>query len=262
MEALRSDTESVAIRRHRAAYIVMRRVRLPRAALFRQAMAEYLELHPVDPQPRLIRRAAEVVRAGGLIAYPTDSCYALGWHIGDKHALGAGAPHPPGGPSSPLHAGVRQPGRSRPLRAARNLAVPHAARLPARPIHLPVARHARDSAPPATRAAAHHRRAHPRPPGYRVCCSPSSGEPLMSSTLLLAADPQPLTSRPRDPGAPRARDRRDPRRRELWCRADHGRRPLGHAAGDRAQGQGRSRTNHGACAIIAPRESQPALHTT
>jgi tRNA threonylcarbamoyl adenosine modification protein (Sua5/YciO/YrdC/YwlC family) len=50
-------------------------------------LAEYLELHPVNPQPRLIRRAAEVVRAGGLIAYPTDSCYALGWHLGDKHAL-------------------------------------------------------------------------------------------------------------------------------------------------------------------------------
>lgn len=50
-------------------------------------MAEYLQLHPVDPQPRLIRRAAEVVRAGGIIAYPTDSCYALGWHIGDKHAV-------------------------------------------------------------------------------------------------------------------------------------------------------------------------------
>jgi tRNA threonylcarbamoyl adenosine modification protein (Sua5/YciO/YrdC/YwlC family) len=50
-------------------------------------MAEYLQLHPVDPQPRLIRRAAEVVARGGLIAYPTDSCYALGWHIGDKHAL-------------------------------------------------------------------------------------------------------------------------------------------------------------------------------
>src|SRR5579863_281033 len=51
------------------------------------AMAEYLELHPVDPQPRLIRQAAELVRGGGLIAYPTDSCYALGWHIGDKSAL-------------------------------------------------------------------------------------------------------------------------------------------------------------------------------
>ena len=50
-------------------------------------MADYLELHPLNPQPRLIRRAAEVVRAGVLIAYPTDSCYALGWHLGDTHAL-------------------------------------------------------------------------------------------------------------------------------------------------------------------------------
>lgn len=50
-------------------------------------MAEFLELHPLNPQLRLIQRAAEVVRAGGLIAYPTDSCYALGWHLGDKGAL-------------------------------------------------------------------------------------------------------------------------------------------------------------------------------
>jgi len=50
-------------------------------------LAEYLKLHPVDPQLRLIRRAAELVRSGGVIAYPTDSCYALGWHIGDKAAL-------------------------------------------------------------------------------------------------------------------------------------------------------------------------------
>jgi len=51
------------------------------------AVAEYLELHPKDPQLRLIRKAAEIVRAGGVIAYPTDSCYALGCHIGDKDAL-------------------------------------------------------------------------------------------------------------------------------------------------------------------------------
>ncbi|HVN44113.1 MAG TPA: L-threonylcarbamoyladenylate synthase [Steroidobacteraceae bacterium] len=50
-------------------------------------MAEYLELHPLNPQSRLIRRAADIVRAGGLIAYPTDSCYAFGWHIGDRGAL-------------------------------------------------------------------------------------------------------------------------------------------------------------------------------
>lgn len=47
----------------------------------------YFELHPVNPQARLIRQAADIVRQGGVIAYPTDSCYALGWHIGDKGAL-------------------------------------------------------------------------------------------------------------------------------------------------------------------------------
>ncbi|HEV7713996.1 MAG TPA: Sua5/YciO/YrdC/YwlC family protein, partial [Steroidobacteraceae bacterium] len=50
-------------------------------------MSQYFELHPVNPQLRLIRRAADIVREGGVIAYPTDSCYALGCHIGDKDAL-------------------------------------------------------------------------------------------------------------------------------------------------------------------------------
>jgi len=50
-------------------------------------LSQYLELHPITPQARLIRTAAQIVRAGGVIAYPTDSCYALGWHIGDKSAL-------------------------------------------------------------------------------------------------------------------------------------------------------------------------------
>jgi tRNA threonylcarbamoyl adenosine modification protein (Sua5/YciO/YrdC/YwlC family) len=49
--------------------------------------ARYLEIHPVDPQPRLIRHAADMVRNGGLIVYPTDSCYALGCRIGDKAAM-------------------------------------------------------------------------------------------------------------------------------------------------------------------------------
>ena len=50
-------------------------------------MSQYFSIHPVDPQIRLITRAVEMVRQGALIAYPTDSCYALGCHIGDKHAL-------------------------------------------------------------------------------------------------------------------------------------------------------------------------------
>ena len=50
-------------------------------------MAQYFAIHPTHPQPRLVKRAAEIVRRGGLIAYPTDSCYALGCHLGDAKAL-------------------------------------------------------------------------------------------------------------------------------------------------------------------------------
>jgi len=50
-------------------------------------MAQYFEIHPTHPQSRLIKRAVEIVRHGGVIAYPTDSSYALGCHIGDKAAM-------------------------------------------------------------------------------------------------------------------------------------------------------------------------------
>jgi len=50
-------------------------------------VTQLLELHPKDPQVRLIRRAVDAVRAGSLIVYPTDSCYALGSAIGDKDAM-------------------------------------------------------------------------------------------------------------------------------------------------------------------------------
>lgn len=50
-------------------------------------MAQYFHVHPTHPQTRLIKRAVEIVRAGGVIAYPTDSSYALGCHLGDKGAL-------------------------------------------------------------------------------------------------------------------------------------------------------------------------------
>ena len=49
-------------------------------------MAQYFSIHPVDPQPRLIRQAAAIVRSGGVIAYPTDSSYALGCRIDDASA--------------------------------------------------------------------------------------------------------------------------------------------------------------------------------
>jgi tRNA threonylcarbamoyl adenosine modification protein (Sua5/YciO/YrdC/YwlC family) len=50
-------------------------------------MSQFFAIHPTHPQARLIKRAAEIMRNGGLIAYPTDSCYALGCHIGDAKAL-------------------------------------------------------------------------------------------------------------------------------------------------------------------------------
>lgn len=50
-------------------------------------MAQFFTVHPTHPQKRLIRLAAEMVRRGGLIAYPTDSCYALGCHLGNAAAL-------------------------------------------------------------------------------------------------------------------------------------------------------------------------------
>ncbi len=50
-------------------------------------MTQYFNIHPVNPQPRLIKQAVEIMQRGGLIVYPTDSGYALGCHIGDKKAL-------------------------------------------------------------------------------------------------------------------------------------------------------------------------------
>lgn len=50
-------------------------------------MAQYFQIHATHPQLRLVRQAAEILRHGGLIAYPTDSCYALGCQVGDAKAL-------------------------------------------------------------------------------------------------------------------------------------------------------------------------------
>lgn len=50
-------------------------------------MAQYFQIHPVNPQLRLIRQAVEILRDGGVVVYPTDSAYALGCNIGEKGAL-------------------------------------------------------------------------------------------------------------------------------------------------------------------------------
>ncbi len=58
---------------------------LPRRAP--DTMTQFFSIHPANPQPRLIRQAAELVRSGKVIAYPTDSCYALGCRLDDREAI-------------------------------------------------------------------------------------------------------------------------------------------------------------------------------
>lgn len=50
-------------------------------------MAQFFQIHPDNPQARLIRQAVEIIRGSGVVIYPTDSSYALGCYIGDKAAL-------------------------------------------------------------------------------------------------------------------------------------------------------------------------------
>ena len=50
-------------------------------------MSQFFQIHPDNPQARLVRQAVEIVNKGGVIIYPTDSSYALGCHIGDKTAM-------------------------------------------------------------------------------------------------------------------------------------------------------------------------------
>lgn len=50
-------------------------------------MSQFFQIHPDNPQVRLIRQAVDIIKSGGVVVYPTDSAYALGCHIGDRGAL-------------------------------------------------------------------------------------------------------------------------------------------------------------------------------
>lgn len=50
-------------------------------------MARYFDVHPENPQPRIISAVADTIRSGGLVAYPTDSCYALGCQLGNRDGI-------------------------------------------------------------------------------------------------------------------------------------------------------------------------------
>ena len=50
-------------------------------------MTQFFQVHPDNPQLRLVKQAAQVIHAGGIVALPTDSCYALVCHLDDKEAV-------------------------------------------------------------------------------------------------------------------------------------------------------------------------------
>ncbi|MRW89427.1 threonylcarbamoyl-AMP synthase [Duganella sp. FT80W] len=50
-------------------------------------MSQFFQVHPVNPQARLIKQAAQIIHGGGIVAVPTDSCYALVCHLDDKGAV-------------------------------------------------------------------------------------------------------------------------------------------------------------------------------
>lgn len=50
-------------------------------------MSQLFQIHPENPQPRLIKQAVEIIRQGGVVVYPTDCAYAIGCHLGDKAAI-------------------------------------------------------------------------------------------------------------------------------------------------------------------------------
>ena len=51
------------------------------------SVSQFFQIHPENPQSRLIKQAVAIIRAGGVVIYPTDSSYAVGCHIGDKNAV-------------------------------------------------------------------------------------------------------------------------------------------------------------------------------
>ncbi len=155
-------------------------------------MARYFDVHPDNPQPRIIAQVVEIVRGGGLIAYPTDSCYAFGCQLGDKDGMDR-------------------------IRQVRNLDDKHHFTLVCRDfaqlgqfvlVSNSAYRQVKAATPgsytfilPATREVP-RRLLHPRKRtvGVRIPDHPVAqalltelGEPLLSSTLLLPGEPEPMT---------------------------------------------------------------------
>ena len=155
--------------------------------------SRYLEIHPKDPQPRLIRQAVEIMREGGVVVYPTDSCYALGCHIGDKEAM-------------ERIARIRQTDKHHHFTlVCRDLSeIAQYARVNNQqyrtlkaftpgPVHVHPAGDPGDAEAPAESASAARSASACPTIRCRALLLAELGEPIMSSTLLLPGDELPLT---------------------------------------------------------------------
>lgn len=69
-------------------------------------MSHFFKIHPDNPQGRLLDRAAGIIRAGGLLVYPTDACYALGCQMDDKATMERIGRIRQAGQGSSLHTGL------------------------------------------------------------------------------------------------------------------------------------------------------------
>ena len=138
------------------------------------AMARYFDVHPHDPQPRSIAQVVQMLREDALVAYPTDSCYALGSRLDNPEGAERIRRHPQARRQAPLHADVRGLRAARPARAARQRRVPGGEGGDPGPVHVHPAGHPRGAEAAGAPQEAHRRRADPRPPGGARAAGASS----------------------------------------------------------------------------------------
>lgn len=154
----------------------------PTGRSYAPPMARYFDVHPRDPQPRSMTQIVGLLREDALIAYPTDSCYALGCKVDSPTGGERIRADPVAGRQTPLHARVRRLRSARPIRPARQRCVPRHQSGDSRPIHVAATKEV-------PRRLAHAKK---RTVGMRIPDHPvvrallrQLGEPLLSSTLLM-----------------------------------------------------------------------------
>jgi len=155
-------------------------------------MSFLLAIHPVNPQPRLARQAVASLREGSVVAYPTDSCYALGCLIGDKEAMERIRRIRDADKNHNFTLVCRDLSEIAKYARVDNTPVPDPQGVHARAVHVPARSDARGAETPAKPEAAHDR--HPcAGQRHRPHAAGELGEPIMSSTLLLPGDTEPMT---------------------------------------------------------------------